>query len=202
MKKLLIIESSPNGDHSISRKVSEGLVAKIKAVSSNQLEIRSRDLIASPVPHLGGLAIQAFFTPLENRTPELNKAAELSDTLTDELLWADEIVLSVPMWNFGVPSVVKAWIDHVSRAGKTFSFGEKGLVGLAGGRKVHLIVASGSVFSEGPFAAYDQLVPYIKTFFGFIGISEVNVIRAEGVNDPANKDKAISKALNQIENYL
>ncbi len=202
MKKLLIIESSPNGDNSISRKVSEGLVAKIKAVSSNQVEIRTRDLIVSPVPHLSGLSIQAFYTPLENRTPELNKAAELSDILTDELLWADEIVLSVPMWNFGVPSVVKAWIDHVSRAGKTFSFGDKGLVGLASGRKVHLVVASGSVFSEGPFAAYDQLVPYIKTFFAFIGITEVNVVRAEGVNDPANKENAISKALGQVDSFL
>ena len=202
MKKVLIIESSPNGENSISRKVSEGLISKIKAVSSSQVEIKTRDLILSPVPHLDGLSIEAFFTPLENRSPELKQAIALSETLTDELLWADEIVLSVPMWNFGVPSVVKAWIDHVSRAGRTFSFGENGLVGLAGGRKVHLIVASGSIFSQGPFATFDQLVPFIKTFFAFIGITDVNVIRAEGVNDPKNKDLVLTKALEQIENSI
>ena len=199
MKKLLVIESSPNGAFSISRKVSENLLNKLKDKYKNNVEIRTRDLNTSPVPHLSGTTVQAFFTPAEALTPELSKAKELSDTLTDELLWADEIILSVPMWNFGIPSVVKAWIDHVSRAGKTFSFGPNGLVGLASGRTVHLVVASGSVFSEGPFAPYDQLAPYIKTFFGFIGITDINVIRAEGVNDPANKDNAIAKANAQID---
>ncbi len=199
MKKILVIESSPNGAFSMSKKVSENLVAKLTSKYQNQVTVRSRDLNVTPVPHLSGTTVQAFFTPAESRTPELSKAIELSDLLTDELLWADEIVLSVPMWNFGLPSVVKAWIDHVSRAGKTFSFGPNGVVGLAAGRRVHLVVASGSVFSEGPFAPYDQLAPYIRTFFGFIGITDVNVIRAEGVNDPANKEAALAKASAQIE---
>jgi FMN-dependent NADH-azoreductase len=202
MKKILVIESSPNGAYSVSRKVSETLINKLKLVNQNNLEIKVRDLNESPVPHLSGQAIQAFFTPPENRTPDLNQAAELSDLLTDELLWADEIILSVPMWNFGVPSVVKAWIDHVSRAGKTFSFGPSGLVGLASGRKVYLIVASGSVFSEGPYALYDQLAPYLKTFFGFIGINDVHLIRAEGLNDSAHRELAIEKANAQIDTYL
>lgn len=198
MKKILVVESSPNGELSLSRKVAENLLTKLTEKNANQVQVKVRDLYQSPVPHLNAEMVQSFFTPEENLTPELKKAAELSDFLTDELLWADEIILSVPMWNFGVPSVVKAWIDHVSRAKKTFMFGPNGLVGLASGRKVHLVVSSGSVFSEGPFASYDQLVPHVKTFFGFIGITEVNVIRAEGANDPANKENVLAKANQQI----
>lgn len=193
MKKLLVIESSPNGSFSISRQVTDKLVQHLKTKNPG-IEIKNLDLNTNPVPHLTGATITAMFSPVENYSQELKDAIALSDKLTDEFLWADEIVLSVPMWNFGVPSVVKAYIDHISRAGRTFKFGPNGLEGLAAGRKVYLVVASGSVFSEGPFAPYDQVVPYIKTFFGFIGINQVEVIRAEGVNDPANKDKALINA--------
>lgn len=193
MKKLLVIESSPNGSFSISRQVTEKLVGHLKNKYQN-VEIKSLDLNSHPVPHLTGTTVSAMFTPAENRTNEQKDAIILSDKLTDDFLWADEIILSVPMWNFGVPSVVKAYIDHISRAGRTFKFGPNGLEGLAAGRKVYLVVASGSVFSEGPFAAFDQLAPYLKTFFGFIGITDVTVIRAEGVNDPINKDHAVKKA--------
>jgi FMN-dependent NADH-azoreductase len=85
-------------------------------------------------------------------------------------------------------------VDHVSRAGKTFSYGPQGLVGLAAGKKVFIITSSGSVFSEGPFASYDMLVPYLKTFLGFIGITDVTIIRAEGVNDPAAQASFFNKA--------
>ncbi len=197
MKKILVIEASPNGESSVSKKGTKLLLNKLGLVHTN-VEIKTRDLNLNPIPHLTGEAIQAFFTPPENRTDALKSAIVLSDLLTDELLWADEIVLSVPMWNFGVPSVVKAWIDHVSRAGRTFSFTESGLVGLAAGRRVHLVVASGSVFSSGNFAAFDMLVPYVKTFFGFIGITDVNVFRIEGVNDPSAKDLAFKKVEEQI----
>jgi FMN-dependent NADH-azoreductase len=197
MKKILVIEASPNGNLSVSRKVTDLLLTQLKKKNAGA-EVKIRDINENKIPHLSGETVQAFFTPANDLTPALKEAIKLSDTLTDELLWADEIVLGVPMWNFGVPSVVKAWIDHVSRAGKTFSFGPNGLEGLAKGRNVHLVVASGSVFSEGPFAPYDQLVPYIKTFFGFIGITEVNVIRAEGVNDPKARELSISKAEAQI----
>jgi FMN-dependent NADH-azoreductase len=197
MKKILVVEASPNGAQSVSRSVTEKLIAKIKSKNPD-VEIKTRDLDKNPVPHLNGTTVAAFFTPAESRTPELEKAIQLSDVLTDELLWADEIILSLPMWNFGFPSVVKAWVDHISRAGKTFSFTDKGLVGLAAGRKVHLIVSSGSVFSSGAFAAYDQVVPYTRTFFGFIGITDVSVVRAEGTNDPSARDAVMDKVTAQI----
>lgn len=202
MKKILVIESSPNGTFSMSKKVSETLLKKVTEKYNGEVSVRTRDLNTSPVPHLSGLTVQAMFTPPDTRPPELASAIELSDLLTDELLWADEIILSVPMWNFSLPSVVKAWIDHVSRAGRTFSFGPEGLVGLAKGKKVYLVIASGSVFSTGAFAPFDQLAPYVKTFFGFIGITDVSVIRVEGLNDPANKDAAVSKAELQITESL
>ncbi len=193
MKKLLVIESSPNGSFSVSRQVTEKLVGHLKKKYQN-VEVKSLDLNSNPVPHLTGTTVSAMFTPAENRTNEQKDAIVLSDKLTDDFLWADEIILSVPMWNFGVPSVVKAYIDHISRAGRTFKFGPNGLEGLAAGRKVYLVVASGSVFSEGPFAPFDQLAPYIKTFFGFIGITDVELIRAEGVNDPTKKEHALKNA--------
>ncbi len=197
MKKILVVEASPNGEQSTSRQVSNQLLTKLKSKHQGA-QVKIRDLSASPVPHLSGQAIQAFYTPADKRTAELDKAASLSDELTQELLWADEIILSVPMWNFGIPSVMKAWIDHVSRAGLTFSFGPKGLVGIAAGRKVYLVVSSGSVYTEGAFAAFDQLVPYIKTFFAFIGITDVQVIRVEGVNDPAKKASSVVQAIQSL----
>lgn len=201
MKKILVVEASPNGQQSTSRQVSNQLLTKLKSKHQGA-QVKIRDLSASPVPHLSGQAIQAFYTPADKRTPELDKAASLSDELTQELLWADEIILSVPMWNFGIPSVMKAWIDHVSRAGLTFSFGPTGLVGLAAGRKVYLVVSSGSVYTEGAFAAFDQLVPYIKTFFAFIGITDVQVVRVEGVNDPAKKASSVVQAEQAIQSLL
>lgn len=202
MKNVLVIESSPNGENSTSKKGTQHLLSKLKTVNNNQLEIRVRDLNLNPVPHLNGQTVSAMFTPAENRTAEQTKAIELSDTLVQELLWANEIVIGLPMWNFGVPSVVKAWIDHVSRAGLTFRFGPNGLEGLAAGRKVYLVVSSGSVFSEGPFSSYDQVVPYIKTFFGFIGITDVEVVRVEGTNDPAARDLVFKKVDDTINSLV
>lgn len=165
-------------------------------------QVKIRDLITTAPPHLDNFTINSFYTPVENRTPEAAKAVELSDLLTDELLNADTIVLVTPMWNFGVPSVVKAWIDHVSRAGKTFSYTAEGIVGLAKGKKVFVITSSGSVFSEGQFKSYDMLEPYLRTFFGFIGITDVTMIRAEGIRGPAEEEAALLKTTAEIKALL
>ena len=201
MKNILVIESSPNGDQSVTRKITKQFVQKLRA-KYPEAKIVTRDLIQTPAPHLDGQTIQAFFTPPDQRSAELQKAILTSDELTDELLAADTIVLAAPMWNFSVPSVVKAWIDNISRAGKTFSYGPEGLKGLAGGRKVYVVTSSGSVFSEGPYVSYDLFVPYLKTFFGFIGITDVTLLRAEGVNDPAAQATSIQKVEAQIEQAL
>ncbi len=200
-KKILIVETSPNGESSQSKNGAKILIRELKKKYSD-LEIKVRDLDKNPVPHLNGEVIQAMFTKENERSIDQKNLLKLSDELTDELLWAEEIIIATPMWNFSVPSVLKSWVDHVSRAGKTFSFTENGLVGLASGRKVYVVVSSGSVFSEGSFASFDALAPFVKSFFGFIGMSDVNLIRFEGLNDPNNQANAFSKGENAIKSIL
>ncbi len=195
MTKILVIESSPRGDQSVSRKVTQDLVAKLKAKGG--AEIITRDLSKNPLPHLDGNILQAFFTPPEARSEALKAAIAPSDKAVDELLGADTIVIGLPMWNFGLPSVLKAWIDHIVRAGRTFSFAGGKPEGLVKNKEVYLVVASGSVFSAGPFSGHDFVVPYVKAVLGFIGITNIHVVRAEGLNDPAVAANALEKARTQ-----
>lgn len=201
VRKVLVVESSPNGEKSLSKKGTHLVLDALKKRFEN-IEIKVRDLQKNSVPHLKPELIEAMFTKSEMRSPEMLQTLKLSDELTDELLWADEIIVATPMWNFSVPSVLKAWVDHVSRSGKTFSFTDKGLVGIAAGRKAYVVVASGSVFSEGAFASFDALTPFVKAFFGFIGIPDVHVIRVEGVNDPNNHHNALLKASNSVNSIF
>lgn len=196
MKKLLVIQSSPRKSDSVSRKLTAELVERLK--ERENYEVRERDLSASPLPHLGAEQLAAFFTPAQQRNAELNEAAKLSDEAVDELLAADVVVLSAPMWNFSVPSVLKAWIDHVSRAGRTFSYGAEGPTGLAGGRTVYVLSASGSVFSDGPLRQMDFLEPYLRAVLGFLGITDVRFVRAEGLGIPGVKEGALEKARQRI----
>lgn len=195
--KLLHIQASPNKEKSVSREVSNYLVSKLHP-SENILI----DLDAHPLPHITGTEVGAFFTPEEQRSPEQQAAIRLSDEKVDELLTSDVVVISTPMWNFGIPSVLKAWFDHISRAGKTFKFGPDGLKGLAGGRKVYVVVSSGSVFSEGPYASMDILIPWFKTTLGFIGITDLQIIRVEGTNTPEAAATAVSKAKASVDRIL
>jgi FMN-dependent NADH-azoreductase len=191
---VLNIEVSPRGSESASRHVSQYLIGKFK-----DAKITTRDLDRNPLPHVNGLTAGAFFTPVEKHTPEQAEAIKGSDDAVQELLAADVVVISTPMWNFGMPSVLKAWIDHIVRPGKTFSFGPEGLKALVSGKKVYVVVSSGSVFSEGPFAAYDQISPSIKTALGFIGMTDVTLIRVEGTNNPATSSGAFAGAKAQVD---
>jgi FMN-dependent NADH-azoreductase len=116
--------------------------------------------------------------------PEPSAASALSDALVAELLAADCLVIATPLWNFGIPAALKAWIDLVVRAGKTFQYTADGVTGLAQGKRAYVLVASGGVFSEGPWAEWDGAVPYLRRILGFIGITEVEVIRIEGSISP------------------
>lgn len=191
--KVLLVTVSPNGDQSASRSVANKLLEKLKPS-----KIITRDLDKEPLPHLSAQDVGAAFTPADARSPEQVNILKRSDALVDELLETDSLVIATPMWNFGAPSVLKAWIDHVVRAGRTFAFTENGLVGHAAGKKAYLIMSSGSVFSSGPFAAMDGLSLGIKAFLSFIGITDVEVIRVEGTNDPKTKDDALNNAMKFI----
>jgi len=120
----------------------------------------------------------------------------LSDVLVDELFAADVIVVAAPMHNFGIPSSLKAWVDHIVRPGRTFTYSEGRPQGLVIGKKAVLVLASGGVYSEGPMQAADFQEPYLRAVLGFIGLTDVEVIRVEGV---ALGEKALSQALNSAD---
>lgn len=189
MKQILMIEASPLAEASASRKVAKTLEERLRGEHPTARIVR-RDVTAAAVPHLDARTL----TAMRSKDGASSGALALADELADELLASDLIVIATPMWNFGVPSSLKAWIDHVARAGKTFRYTEKGPVGLAAGKKAVLIVASGGVYSAGPMQAYDFVVPYLKAVLGFIGIQDVEVIRAEGTAIPGLAEKALEQA--------
>lgn len=196
--KLLNLEVSPNGENSSSRQASRHLLEKFKKDIPG-ISITTRDLNAQPIPHLTGAVIGAAFTPPDARTPDQQEAIKFSDELVDELLASDVVVISTPMWNFGLPSVLKAWVDHIVRAGRTFSFSSEGLKGLVPTKKVYVVVSSGSVFSQGPYAVHDHFVPSIRGILGFIGLTEVEIIRVEGTVNPTTIADVVAGAKANID---
>jgi FMN-dependent NADH-azoreductase len=181
MKQILIVESSPRGSESASRKLASKVRARLKA-QYPEASVVERDLAHDNVPHLDGQTLKAMFTRDPVEAESLKGALHLSDQLTEELLASDLVVIASPMWNFGIPSSLKAWIDHVVRAGKTFKYAGAGVEGLAKGKKAILVLASGGVFSEGPWKPWDTVEPYLRQILGFIGIDDVQTVRAEGMN--------------------
>lgn len=141
--------------------------------------IVQRNLTVEPIPHLAEETINAFFTPAEQRTDAQREAVRVSDELVAELFAADVVVIGVPMYNFGIPSTLKAYFDHIARAGTTFRYTSNGAEGLVKGKKVYIVAARGGVYSGTPA---DTQTEYLKTFLGFIGIEDVSFIYAEGLN--------------------
>lgn len=181
MKTILHIDTSPMGDKSFSRRYSAKVMAGLKAQHPDARVIH-HDLADAPLPHLTGPMLSAFFTPADQRNSKEREEVKLSDHLVGELLEADTIVLGVPMWNFGIPSVLKAWIDHVARAGLTFRYTANGPEGLLHGKRAIIVSARGGVYSTGPAAHMDHQERYLLDVFGFLGITDVSIVRTEGVN--------------------
>ncbi len=197
--KLLHIQVSPDLAGSASRIASARLVEKLRA-QHGDLEETIVDLAQHPLPHLDAFTIGAFFTRPEERNDEERAAIATSEKLVDQLFACDTLVISSPMWNLGLPSVLKAWFDHITRAGRTFAFTAEGTkVGLVNGKKVYSVVASGSVFAHGPFVQDDQFTPYIRVALAYIGITDVNFIRVDGTHDPISRDTALPHALQAID---
>lgn len=198
MSKILHINSSVRNNGSISRKVTDEFLGKWKARRPDTVVVE-RDLAAQPLPHLTEETLGAFFTPAEQRTPEQAKIAALSESLVQELFDADVIVIGAPMYNFSITSGLKAWIDHVARAGVTFKYGESGPVGLLTGKKVYIFSASGGIYSQGPAAAMDHAGTYLRAVLGFIGLTDVTIVHSEGL---ATGDVGIEKALAQTSETI
>jgi FMN-dependent NADH-azoreductase len=197
MKTILKITSSARGALSNSNKLVDKVIAALEQQYPGA-EVIERNLVSQTYPHLEESLLAAFYAPPENTDTATKAAAAHSDEAIAELEQADYIVIGVPIYNFNVPSALKAWIDHIVRAKKTFSYGSGAPEGLLKGKKVYLAIASGGVYSEGPLQPIDHAVPYLKTVLGFIGITDITVFRVEGVNMPGNLENAIAKGLASV----
>ena len=198
MQRILIVESSPRGPESASRTLASKVRARLEA-QYPEATIIERDLVEDKLPHLDQETLKAMTTHDPVEAESLKDALHLSDQLTEELLSSDLLVIASPMWNFGIPSSLKAWIDHVVRAGKTFNYAGVGVEGLAKGKKAILVLASGGVFSEGPWKPWDTAEPYLRQILGFIGIDDVQTVRAEGMNIPPVAIYAVPNGAKAVE---
>jgi FMN-dependent NADH-azoreductase len=198
VNQILIVESSPRGAESASRKLTFKVRQRLEA-RYPQAKVVVRDLAKDKLPHLDQTTLQAISTKDPTEAKSFNAALHLSDRLTEELLSSDLLVIASPMWNFGIPSSLKAWIDHVVRAGRTFNYAGAGVEGLAKGKKAILVLASGGVFSEGPWKPRDTVEPYLRQILGFIGIDNVQTVRAEGMNIPPLAPHAVPKGERAVE---
>lgn len=196
---ILHIDSSPMGERSYSRKLGAKLLSELQSKYPDST-LKVRDLAANPLPHLSAQTVGAFFTPDEQRTSELNAAVADSDAAVAELKSANIVVIGAPMWNFGIPSSLKAWIDHVARAGLTFKFGANGPEGLLDpATKVIIVSSRGGVYSAGPMAALDFQEDYLRSVLGFLGLRDIAFVRTEGVN---LGEEAVNSAVQAAESHL
>jgi FMN-dependent NADH-azoreductase len=180
MPTLLHIDSSPLYGRSVSRELTGAFVTQWKA-SHPDGTIVDRDLNATTISPINAGWVGAVYTPEEARTPEQKKLLTLSDTLLDELDQADEYVIGVPMHNFGVPSVLKLWIDQIARVGRTFSYEGGTPKGLIVGKKATFIIATGGVYdAQTQMASFNFVEPYLRSMFGFLGVTDATFLTAGG----------------------
>ena len=177
MKTILQINASIQSANGESSKLADLYVNGLRAAYP-QARLVVRDLAKEPVPHLDAERFGAFITPVEKRTSRQNEIIRYSDALIEELKRADVIVLGLPMYNFGVPSQLKAWFDHVARAGVTFRYTAAGPEGLLKGKTAYVIATRGGRYNGSPV---DHETPFVRQFLGFLGITDVNFVFAEGL---------------------
>lgn len=192
---LLQLNTSIFSDAGQSSQLADQFAGARKA-SDPSLDIVVRDLARNPLPHLTAERFQAFLAKPEARSAEQRAIVAESDALIDELKAADTIVLGLPMYNFGIPSQLKAYFDHVARAGVTFRYTDKGPVGLLTGKKAYVFAARGGLYAGTP---RDTATGYVREFLGFLGITDVEFVYAEGLAiSDASKQASLSKAVSLI----
>ncbi|HEX6267150.1 MAG TPA: NAD(P)H-dependent oxidoreductase [Burkholderiales bacterium] len=174
-----------------SSRLADEIVAVLRTQDPGA-EVVVRDLARDPVPHLDGSRFAAFTTQKGSRTEAQEVVVACSDRLIGELRRADVVVIGLPMYNFGVPSQLKAWFDHVARAGETFRYTDKGPVGLLTGKKVYVTAARGGIYAGTPA---DTQTQYVRDFLAFLGMSDVQFVYAEGLAiDAPTREKALADA--------
>lgn len=193
---VLYLASSPRGADSYSTKVANDLIADIRRDNPGA-KIVTRDLAANPLPHIDGDFVAATRGPNGPQNDRQRELLKKSDELTDELLAADTIIIATAMINFTIPSTLKAWFDWVGRPGRTFSYVDGKPKGLAAGKRVVVIGASGGIYGEGATGDYQR--PYLKWILGFIGITDVEFIDIGGVGyGPEQVAKSLAAATAQV----
>ncbi len=190
MSNILLLLSSPRGD-SFSSKVARAVVDELRA-SDPSASLTVRDLAREPLPHVEGDFVAAIRSPDGPKGERQNALMARSDMLVDELLAADTLVIAAPMYNFAIPSTLKAWIDHVCRAGRTFRYTETGPEGLAKGKRAILVFARGGMYASGQFQAFEHPGPYLRSVLAFLGITDIETIDVEGI---AYGPEAAAKAI-------
>ena len=189
--RVLRLDASANPGESGSKELGDNLIRQLQRTDV-ELELRSRDLNHSP-SFIDGEWIEANVTAAEDRSETQRRRLAYSDRLIEELKWADHIVLTTPMYNFGVPATLKAWIDQVCRAGITFRYTENGPEGLLSGISVDIVITTGGAPLGSPV---DFVSGYLKQVFAFIGVSEVNIVGADRMNIDA--ETSFNSAMAQI----
>lgn len=196
MKTLLQLNTSLYSNAGQSSRLAERFVSGWRA-RNPRAKVIVRDLAADPVPHITAERFQSFTAKVEARTPAQAEVVAYSDALIEELKRADVIVLGLPMYNFGIPSTLKAYFDHIARAGVTFNYTAQGAVGLLKGKKVYVFAARGGIYAG---TAIDTETPYVRDFLAFLGIDDVEFIYAEGLAiGDATRDAAVTAANSAID---
>ena len=196
--KLLHIDASILGGHSVSRQLSAAAVERLRKATPG-LEVTYRDISSAPLSHLSG----AHLAAAQGATPEtaaMRADVAASAAALDEFLAADIVVIGAPMYNFTIPSQLKAWIDRILVAGKTFKYSETGVEGLAKGKRVIVTITRGGFYgADTPAAAGEHLETYLRWVFGFIGVTDLEIILAEGIQtSPEQREKAVANALQAV----
>ena len=195
MSNVLIIESSARQQDSISRQLTQQFISQWQ-VAHPADRITVRDVALNPVPHLDANLLGGWMKPAEQRNDDEQVSLDRSNELTDELLAADVLVMAAPMYNFAVPSTLKAWLDHVLRAGVTFKYTDTGPQGLLTGKKAYVLTARGGLYAG---STTDHQEPYLRQVMAFIGIHDVAFIHAEGMNLGGDfQEKGLNQARSRI----
>ncbi|MES2132885.1 MAG: NAD(P)H-dependent oxidoreductase [Bacteroidota bacterium] len=201
MKKVLRIMSSPRGEASISAKLGNAIVERVKGKYPDSV-VKERNLAKNVFPHLDEALINSFFTPTESLSAEQVEIIKYSNEAIAELQEADIIVIDTPMYNFSISSTLKTYLDHIVRRGVTFTTTEKypgGIEGLLKNKKVYLAFSASGIYSEGgAFQSYDFVAPHLKAVLGWVGMKDITVFRAEGLAIPTVQETALQKGIDSI----
>jgi FMN-dependent NADH-azoreductase len=196
--RALLVTSSILGDNGQSKALASHF--QQQAAARDGVAVTHRDVVANALPHLAIEELGAWQTPADERTTEQQALAAHSDELLAELRANDVLVLAVPMYNLGIPSQLKAWFDRVLRAGETFRYTENGPQGLIEGKRAIILAARGGQYAGTEF---DSQTPHLKTMLGLMGISDVEVVFAEGLNmGDAHRDAAMKEAFQAIDQLV